>query len=111
MSEYRPDRWVVVKITAPNSPPIHKFFACWFGGWAGADSWKMNSGISNVTLEGNVYSFEGWSGSVYECHKDVYGTNMYGKGILEDFIKRMQDKQIIMEVLPEKTNWLEIKYE
>jgi hypothetical protein len=36
---------------------------------------------------------------------------MYGKGILEDFIKRMQEKEIIMEVLPEKTNWLEINYE
>ena len=39
MSDYTPDKWVVVKITSDKNPPIHKVFACWYGGYAGSDSW------------------------------------------------------------------------
>ena len=111
MSDYRPDKWVVVKITGKDTPPIHKVFASWYGGWAGSDSWKLNSGITKATLEGNVYSFEGSSGSVYECHKECYGTNMYGSGILNNMIDRVAEAGGTIEVLPEDTNWLEINYE
>jgi len=112
MSDYTPDRWVVVKISGyEDSPPIHKVFACWFGGYAGSDSWKLNSGITKATLEGNVYSFEGSSGSVYECHKDIYGYNMYGGSVLHKMIDDAEKNGITIEVLPEDTNWLEINYE
>jgi hypothetical protein len=111
MSDYTPDRWVVVKITDADSPPIHKVFACWFGGYAGSDSWKLNSGITKATLEGNIYSFEGSSGSVYDCHKDTYGYNMYGGSVLHNMIDKAEKNEIKMEILPEKTNWLEINYE
>ena len=111
MSDYRPDKWVVVKITGADTPPIHKVFACWYGGWAGSDSWKLNSGITKATLEGNVYSFEGSSGSVYECHKDSYGTNFYGSGVLNNMIDRVEKVGGMIEILSENTNWLEINYE
>ena len=111
MNEYRPDKWVVVKISVENTPPIHKVFACWYGGYAGSDSWKLNSGITKATLEGNVYSFEGSSGSVYECHKEIYGTNFYGSGILNNMIDRAAKAGATIEILPEETNWLEINYE
>jgi hypothetical protein len=111
MSEYIPDKWVVVKITAPNYAPVHKVFACWYGGYDGSDSWKLNSGITKATLEGYVYSFEGSSGSVYHCHPDAYGTNSYGWGVLQNTIERAKETGIDVEVLPEETNWLEINYE
>jgi len=108
MSEYIPDKWVVVKIGEEN---LYKVFACWYGGYAGSDSWKLNSGITKATLEGNVYSFEGSSGSVYECHKNFYGTNHYGSGILQNMIDRAEQAGYTIEVMPEETNWLEINYE
>ena len=111
MSEYYPDKWVVIKITAPNYVPVYKVFACWYGGYAAGDSWKLNSGITKATLKGYVYSFEGSSGSVYQCHKDVYGTNSYGWGVLQDTIEKAKEAGIDVEVLPEETNWLEINYE
>jgi hypothetical protein len=111
MSEYCPDKWVVVKISGAESNPVYKVFACWYGGYLGSDSWKLNSGITMATLEGNIYSFEGSSGSVYECHKDSYGTNGYGQGVLSNLIAHAGQNNIIIEVLPEKTNWLEINYE
>jgi hypothetical protein len=108
MSEYRPDKWVVVKIGEEN---LYKVFACWYGGYAGSDSWKLNSGITRATLEGNVYYFEGSSGSVYECHKDIYGTNFYGSSVLHNMIDRAEKAGYTIEVMPEETNWLELKYE
>jgi hypothetical protein len=107
----RPDKWVVIKISSESrSKPMYKVFACWYGGYAGSDSWRMNSGITKVTLEGNVYSFEGYSGSVYECHKDVYGMNMYGGGILMDFRENAVERGFTIDIMDEKTNWLEIDY-
>jgi hypothetical protein len=112
MSEYIPDKWVVVKITGyKDSPPVHKVFACWYGGWSGSDSWKLNSGITKATLEGFVYSFEGSSGSVYLCHEDTYGTNMYGNGVLGNMIVNAEKNGVTVEILPEDTNWLELNYE
>lgn len=108
MSEYRPDKWVVVKIGDGN---LYKVFACWYGGWAGSDSWKLNSGITKATLEGYVYSFEGASGSVYECHKDCYGTNLYGSGVLQDMINKLKNNGIAVEIMPEETNWMKLNYE
>jgi hypothetical protein len=110
MSIYNPDKWIVVHITGKNIPPIDKVFACWYGGYAGADSWKLNSGITKVTLEGNIYSFEGYSGSVYVCHKDCYGTNMYGSGVLETMTENAKKKGISIEILPEGTDFLHLDF-
>lgn len=111
MSQYFPDRWIAVKITDGEQPPIHKIFASWYGGYAGSDSWKLNSGITRATFKNDVYSFEGSSGSVYECSKNSYGTNMYGMSVLSKMIDKAKENSITMEILPEDTNWLEINYE
>jgi hypothetical protein len=111
MSEYTPDKWVVVKISSNNTSPIHKVFACWYGGWAGSDSWKLNSGITRAYEEGVCFMFDGSSGSTYACHKSLYGTNGYGGGVLQNMIANAKTNGITIEILPEETNWLEIKYE
>jgi hypothetical protein len=111
MSDYNPDKWVVVKITGKDTPPVHKVFACWSGGYAGSDSWKLNSGITKVTDKDDYFFFDGYSGSVYACRKGSYGTNIYGHGILNNLIDRIEKADGKVEILPEETNWLEINYE
>jgi hypothetical protein len=111
MSDYTPDRWVVVKITGTDSPPIHKVFACWFGGYTGSDSWKLNSGITRAYEDGQCVMFDGSSGSTYACHKASYGTNMYGHSVLQNMIDKAETNGVTIEILPEVTNWLEINYE
>ena len=111
MSEYISDKWVVVKITGKDTPPVHKVFACWYGGYLGSDSWKLNSGITRAYEEGLCVMFEGSSGSTYVCHKATYGTNMYGAGVLQNMIANAAKNGITIEILPEETNWLEINYE
>lgn len=111
MSDYQPDKWVMIKITGVEDNPVYKVFACWYGGYLGSDSWKLNSGVTKATISGLVYSFEGSSGSVYHCHKDFYGTSGYGGGVLQNMIDKAKENNITIEILDEDTNFLEINYE
>lgn len=107
MSDYTPDRWVVVKITT-DKETLYKVFACFFGGYLGSDSWQLNSGIVKVELINDCYEFHGTSGSVYRCYKNSYGTNGYGGSVLANFIHKA-DYEI--KILPENTNWKELNYD
>ena len=80
--EYNPDCWVVLKISAAEHGTHYRLFGGWYGGYCGSDSWKMNSGITKVDVDGDVYLFHGESGSVYRCHKNTermsgYMMNIY----------------------------------
>lgn len=86
-------------------------FACWYGGYAGSDSWKLNSGVVSVTQEGNVYSFKGSSGSVYECHADSYGTNFYGGSVLGNMFEDAAKNGIVIEILNEDVDFMTLTYE
>jgi hypothetical protein len=110
MNKYTPDKWVVVKIEGAEFPLTYKVFACWYGGYLNGDSWKMNSGITKVTKEEDCYLFEGYSGSVYKCHKDTYGSNNYGASILLNIILKSAEVGVYIDVLPENTNWLDLNY-
>ena len=110
MSDYYPDRWVVVKIDTEDHPSIYKVFASWSGGYLDGDSWKLNSGITKVTLVDKRYEFEGSSGSVYSCGINSYGTNTYGHGILNNLIDKIKRAGGKCVVLNENTNWMELDY-
>lgn len=81
MSEYKPDRWIILKITN-GEKVIYKVMGGWYGGYLGADSWRMNSGITKVELDGDTYNFHGYSGSIYLCHKNSYGTTIFMNSVL-----------------------------
>jgi hypothetical protein len=78
----------------------------------GSNSWKLNSGIKAVTEgEDDYWLFEGYSGSVYKCHKKIYGMHMYGSGILNDIICKSEEVGVRVEVMSQDTNWLDLSYE
>lgn len=110
MSDYQPDRWVVVRIVTAKER-LYKVFATWSGGWVGSDSWKMNSGITRATLVNDRWEFDGYSGSVYSCHKDGYGTNGYGGSVLQNFIDQLPDQGGQMEIMTEDTDWAGLDYD
>lgn len=84
MSKYTPDRWVVIKINYANVE-IQRILASWYGGWAGSDSWRLSSGITEVEELEDSYIFKNESGSVYTCYKVRYGMSAYTLGILKEF--------------------------
>lgn len=110
MSDYQPDRWCVLKIHAPQET-IYKVFASWSGGYAGSDSWKLNSGITRAMLVDQCWEFDGSSGSVYSCHKDGYGTNGYGGRVLSNLIDKAQAQGIEITIMPEHTAWDQLNYD
>ena len=110
MSDYTPDRWTVLRIHAPGQT-IYKVFASWSGGFAGADSWKLNSGIVRATFAEPYWEFDGSSGSVYSCHKDSYGTNGYGRYVLNNLIDQAKKQDMQIDVLTEATDWAQLEYD
>lgn len=87
MPTYTPQLWVVLKIATPDGEVLHKIFATWYGGYFDEGSWKLNS--SNVSVEDKLDSFhvKGYSGSIYELHKEGYGMSTYTSVVLRRFLK------------------------
>ena len=110
MSDYTPDRWMVLRIHTPREI-LYKVFAAWSGGYAGGDEWKLNSGIVRATFADPYWEFDGTSGSVYRCHQDAYGTNGYGQAVLSNLLSQAQTQGIEIEVLDRETAWGELQYE
>lgn len=78
MNTYTPARWVILRITnTETGETLDKVFAGWYGGYAGSDSWKLNSGNVKAIDDGNYITFTGHSGSKYKCHKGAYGMSGY----------------------------------
>jgi hypothetical protein len=77
---YYPDRWLILKM-----PECYKVFAVWCGGYLTGDSWKLNSGITKVEEFDEYYLFHGHSGSIYNCHKNGYGSSSYGYSVIMGF--------------------------
>jgi hypothetical protein len=105
MSIYAPDRWVVIKINRNN--PHYRVLAAWGGGYTTGDSWKLNSGITSVTVSGNVLEFHGSSKSVYNCHKESYGFMGISLGIWNQLKNDYGDK---VELLDEDTDWASVDW-
>jgi hypothetical protein len=107
MSVYTPDVWVIVKFSGNKVPDgeLYKVLAGWFGGFAGADSWKLNSGITKIKKKKKVYSVSGYSGSVYECHQDAERTNMMTHGIFQQYSEayKQNGHDVKMEIVPIET--------
>lgn len=110
MREYNPDKWVMLKFNH-NGEDIYKVLASWYGGFTTGDSWKLNSGVTKVEQDGNLFLFHGSSGSVYVCHKDAYGMSAYTMGVLSNFQQQVDEAEgVTLELLDKETNWLEIDY-
>jgi hypothetical protein len=72
MSTYTPDAWVILEINSARHGVIHKVLAGWYGGFTGANSWKISSGIEGLSEDKNgAYVMPQFSGSTYVCHQGV----------------------------------------
>jgi len=87
MSTYTPDVWVVLEFITP-AETIRKVFAGWYGGFAGSDSWKLNSGITQVRRSGDWLEFDGYSGSTYHCHTNSYKTSGLMHSVLSRWLRQ-----------------------
>ena len=89
MSSYTPDRWVVLELISPKET-IRKVFAGWYGGYLGSDSWKLNSGITDIREQDDMFEFDGYSGSTYFCHRSSYGMSGYMHSVLTNWLNQAE---------------------
>ena len=103
--------WIMVKVipTDATKKPHYRIFATWRGSYLTGDSWKMNSGVTEVVDKGEYYEFYGSSGSVYECHKEMYRTSMYSSGVLATMTKNAE-QDVTIEQLDDETNFMNLEY-
>tara|TARA_B110000285_G_scaffold161830_1_gene180759 strand:+ start:75 stop:434 length:360 start_codon:yes stop_codon:yes gene_type:complete len=105
MSEYNPDNWVVLKIKPGKGMfPFYKVLAGFSGGYLDGDSWRMNSGITEVKEDGDYYEFYGSSGSCYRCHKEQYQLRMNNAGVYDHLVNTQQFKGQV-QMMDEDTDW------
>lgn len=92
MNVYKPDRWVVVEFTTPTET-YKKVFAGWYGGFTGGDSWKLNSGITATRIYKDLFEFDGYSGSMYQCNRHNYGMSSYMCNIWSSWLKQAENQE------------------
>jgi len=91
MTINNPDKWVVLEMKADSLESSRKVFAGWYGGFAGADRWKLSSGIIGEKDFDQTIEFENVSGSIYRCYKESYGMSVYMSDIFKSWLERIQD--------------------
>lgn len=74
MSNYTPDKWVVIRLTSKNDQ-VDKILSGWYGGYLGGDSWRLSSGITKIEDCGDTWKVHNESGSVYTLIKAAHGTS------------------------------------
>jgi hypothetical protein len=99
MSEYCPDRWVIIRIVSEDFGATDKVYSGNYGGYCGSDSWKMNSGITEIADKGEYYDITGLSGSVYKCYKEAEGMSNYMVQMLDHFRTLKSDKPYTIELV------------
>tara|TARA_R110000796_G_scaffold22986_8_gene66150 strand:+ start:1451 stop:1738 length:288 start_codon:yes stop_codon:yes gene_type:complete len=77
------------------------------GGYLDGDSWRVNSGITEVNETDNYYYFKGSSGSEYRCSKESYTLRMNNAHIWERLQTLHGDK---VEMIPEDTDWMNMDW-
>lgn len=92
---YQPNKWAILKISPVDKEPWYRLFAGWYGGYTEGDSWRLNSGITGVELDGNFYLVSGESGSEYKCSLSGEGMSGYMESVLDSFRYSAADKAVI----------------
>lgn len=102
MSEYIPDRWVILKFTSKKHGEIRKVFSGWYGGFAGSDDWRLSSGITNIEEKLELYLIHNESGSTYLCYKNNHGMSGYMSSIFASW-KKQENEDTKIEIESNET--------
>jgi hypothetical protein len=110
MSEYRPDKWEIVKIQDGDEEPVYKVMGGWSGSYLDSDSWRLSSGLDEVTEDGDYYLMKNASGSVYKCHKNMQGFTSLSGMVYSDYANKAEGTDVkistvsVEEYLKETSN-------
>ena len=96
--KYTPDSWVPVLIRSKKHGSVYKILCSWYGGFAGADYWKLSSGIESVMIEGSsptdfgTLTMPQTSGSTYVVSGQTHMSSLMAS-IYADFVQKAENSQ------------------
>lgn len=104
MTTYYPDKWAIIKIVVKETnETLYKVMGSWYGGFAGSNSWKINSGIDKIDKIDGCFHYHGYSGSTYVCHESSYGMSMYTEGVYHSYrTQLLEDGSATFDVLTQE---------
>jgi hypothetical protein len=105
MSDYTCDNWVVIKMKGDD--PHYRLLVGTSGGYLDGNSWRMNSGITEVNETEDNYYFKGSSGSTYRCYKESYRLRMNNAHVWNRLQELHGDK---VEMMSEDTDWMNMDW-
>jgi|APFre7841882654_1041346.scaffolds.fasta_scaffold08237_4 hypothetical protein len=91
MSEYDPDRWVVLEITQ-NQKSIRRVLAGWRDKFLGASNYRLSSPVVKVLDMDKYYRVVTKTGNVYCCHKECEGMNVITARVVSSLSKQLEGK-------------------
>ena len=92
---FTPDLWTIIEINNSADNKIHhRVLASWCGGFAGADSWQLSSGIDDIVDDDSYFTLPQVSGSVYNCHKSGYGMSSLAGSIYIGLQEKLATQKI-----------------
>jgi len=94
MSEYTPDKWVILNMDYKGKT-CQKVLAGWSGGYLDGDSWRINSGIETIVETDDRFEIIGYSGSVYICYKNRQGFSMAMLSVFGEWAERIKDDDTV----------------
>lgn len=98
MNAYTPERWVIVEMNSEHGK-IRKILGSWYGGYAGSDSWRFSSGITEVVDYDDYYEIHNESGSIYTCYKSCVGMSFYTERVFLDYKKKASEANASIEII------------
>ena len=101
MSEYNPDKWVIVRFKREEEV-WHKVLGSWYGGYLDGDSWRLSSGLNSIEEDGDFYLMKNHSGSVYKCHKKMNGMHLTSAGIYENIKEQADENNVEVSLIDVK---------
>jgi hypothetical protein len=94
MREYRPDCWVLVRVTHPDGKKEKRVFGGWLGGYLAGDSWRMSTNITHLKTNKKTTEFTCESGSKYICQNDAHHCSAHMHEVLASLSKHNNIKLI-----------------
>lgn len=97
---YTPDTYQFIHLSSDqDTDVIVKLFAVWVGGYLAGDSWKLNSGVTKIVKEDDVFHVHGYSGSVYTISSEQAPMTSYGSDILSKILDSGARQGIKVELI------------
>lgn len=83
--KYAPDRWVLCDVDSKTDNPWKIVLCGWYGGYLGADEWRISSKIENTEIHNEDFKFTTHSGNEYVCRKKSEGMTTLMASVLEGY--------------------------